>query len=109
MAFVNTLTTALGHSMTSGVTQACSSPYSLSLGSLAGLPYLALSVAPQVGTRLLGSAGRFSSLFFFLTRLRIHNDDYCGCPPSVPLLRTEEMESESIEEQSRRLWHFCRH
>jgi hypothetical protein len=27
---------------------------------------------------------------FFLTRFRIHNEGYCGCSPSVPLLRTEE-------------------
>jgi hypothetical protein len=38
-----------------------------------------------------------SMLFFFCfaslshTRLRIHNDGYCGYPPSSPLLRTEEM------------------
>jgi hypothetical protein len=48
--------------------------------------------------------------FFFLTRFRIHNasDGYCGCSPSVPLLRTET-EDGGIEEHSRQLWHFCRY
>jgi hypothetical protein len=41
--------------------------------------------------------------FFFLlshSRFRIHNDGYCGYPPFIPLLHTEEMVSESIEEHS---------
>jgi hypothetical protein len=48
MAFANTLIFAQVESTMWGVVQSCGSPYSL--GSLAGLPYLALSIAPRVDT-----------------------------------------------------------
>ena len=62
-------------------------------------------------------AGRFSfifsPIFSSLSKARVGSvlKMVFGCPlgPSVPLPRTEEIENKSIEEHSRRLWHFCRH
>jgi hypothetical protein len=42
-------------------------------------------------------------------RLRIYDDRLCGAPRPVSLLSTEEMDRESIEEISRRLWRLCCH
>jgi hypothetical protein len=39
--------------------------------------------------------------------LRIYDGGLCGTPCSVSLLCTKEMEMESIEESSRRLWRLC--
>jgi hypothetical protein len=40
-------------------------------------------------------------------RFRIHHNGCFGTPRLVPLLRTEEMERESIEEGCGRLWRVC--
>ena len=68
-------------------------------------PIFGVSVKPEWDRCRRWFCGIFSPPSESLTRLRIHNDGYCDCPPSIPLLRTE-MESESIEERSRRLWRF---
>ena len=107
-----------------------------SLGSSRASPYMALSIPPRGGTRLLGSMpvdfSSYSRPFlesqwgpngigaddcsmpFFVSDpcLRMDNDDCCGTPlcPVILLFHTDEMKRKSTEELVPQcLWSFRRY